>query len=53
MTQFEVIGYAASGFYAEMVEASSKDEALKLGKRSMKTWLPKGVKILKWVVRNY
>lgn len=53
MIKFEVIGYAASGFYAEMVDASNKDEALKLSKRSMKTWLPKGVKILKWAVRTY
>lgn len=53
MFQFEVIGYANHGTYAEMVEAPDKSEALKLGKRSMKSWLPKGVKILKWVVRNY
>jgi|PlaIllAssembly_1097288.scaffolds.fasta_scaffold00001_108 hypothetical protein len=53
MTKYEVIGYTNNGTYAEMVDAHDKDEALKLAKRSMKTWLPKGVKILKWVVRNY
>lgn len=37
MIKFEVIGYASNGTYAEMVDASNKDEALKLGKRSMKT----------------
>ena len=53
MTMFEVIGYANHSTYAEMVEAPSKDEALKSAKKTMKTWLPKGVKIPKWVVRTY
>lgn len=53
MSMYEVIGYANHSTYAEMVEAPNKDEALKLGKRAMKTWLPKGTKILKWVVRVY
>ena len=53
MTRFEVIAYSHHGFYSETVEASTREDALKLAKRSMKTWLPKGVQILKWVVRNY
>ena len=46
---FEVIAYAAHATYTEMVEASSKEDAVKKGHLMMKAWLPKGVKILKWV----
>lgn len=50
---YEVIAYAAYATYAEMVEAPSKEEAIKKGKLMMKVWLPKGVKILRWVARPY
>ena len=53
MIEFEVIGYAASGTYAELVDAPDREAALKLGKRAIRKWLPKGVKILKWAVRIY
>ncbi len=52
MQVFEVVGYTLTGIYCQPVMASTKEEAMKIGKpKLLKELRPVG-KIKRWAVRE-